>query len=109
VAGLYLNAYPLRFDGDVELWRIARAERDDKRARERALGLSLWAEREAFWSARRPPANIGSRQRMAATEPRGRVLFAAREAIVDHANDALVLTSDTHADERDEVVRRDLH
>jgi hypothetical protein len=46
---------------------------------------------------------------MAATEPRGRVLFAAREAIVDHANDALVLTSDTHADERDEVVRRDLH
>jgi hypothetical protein len=88
VAGLYLNAYPLRFEGEVELWRLPRGENDDKRARERDLGLALWGEREAFWSARQPADDAASSQRMSATNPRGRVLFAAREAIVGHAQGA---------------------
>lgn len=88
MAGLYLNAYALRFDGDVELWRMPRAEHDDKRALERELGVSLWGARDAFWSARRPDDSAASRQRMPVAHPRGRVLFAAREAIVDHARAA---------------------
>lgn len=88
VVGLYLNAYPLRFNGEVELWRIPRGENDAKRAREGQLGLALWAEREAFWSVRRPDADAAASRRMPAAEPRGRVLFAAREAIVDHAQDS---------------------
>lgn len=88
MAGLYLNAYPLRFEGEVELWRLPRGEDDDKRARERELGFALWGEREAFWSVRQPADEAASSRRMSSAEPRGRVLFAAREAIVDHAQGA---------------------
>jgi hypothetical protein len=88
VAGLYLNAYRLCFEGEVELWRLPRGEDDDKRARERELGIALWGEREAFWSVRQPPDDAVSSQRMPAAQPGGRVLFAAREAIVDHARAA---------------------
>lgn len=48
VAGLYLNAYALHFDGEVELWRLPRGEDEDKREREQAL-----ASRPGCWSSTR--------------------------------------------------------
>lgn len=82
---LYVNAYPLRFEGDVVLWRIERDEADDKRELEHHLGVALWGERQAFWASREPAGGGAVSQSFAATRPRGRVLFAAREAIVAHA------------------------
>jgi len=85
VAGLYLNAYSLRFVGEVELWRLPREADEDKRVREAELGVALWGERDAFWAVNRPPISEATIERIPARRPRGRVLFAAREAIVSHA------------------------
>lgn len=82
---LYVNAYPLTFEGDVVLWRIDRDEHDDKRALERQLGVALWGERQAFWAASEPAGRGAASQSFAASRPRGLVLFAAREALVEHA------------------------
>lgn len=87
MAPLYLNAYLLRFTGEVELWRIDRDGDEDKRALEAQAGVALWAERHAFWAARKPDAAASVAQCFPAAKPRGRVLFAAREALVGHALD----------------------
>jgi hypothetical protein len=83
---LYVNAYPLMFQGTVSLWRIARAATDDKRTREAELGMALWGERDAFWSARDPQGGRATLETFPAAQPQGRVMFAAREALVDHAH-----------------------
>lgn len=87
VAGLFLNAYALDFDGDVEMWRLSRTDDAGKRDLEDHLGVALWAERDAFWAARRPTTQ-GKRVTMPIREPRGRVLFAVRESLVSDAEDA---------------------
>ena len=69
------------------MWRLPRGENDVKRDREDELGLALWSERDAFWAAQQPPG-MAKRVVLSATEPRGRVLFAAREAIVASAERA---------------------
>ena len=83
---LYVNAYPLMFEGTVSLWRIARAATDDKRTREAELGMALWGERDAFWSAREPQGERATEETFPAAQPQGRVVFAAREALVGHAH-----------------------
>jgi hypothetical protein len=83
---LFVNAYPVTFEGDVTLWRMPRAEADDKRRLEGELGMALWGERDAFWSTREPRGCGATSQSFPAADPRGRVLFAAREALVDHAH-----------------------
>lgn len=85
--GLYVNAYPVTFEGDVVLWRIDRAEEDDKRQLEGEFGMALWGERQAFWAVREPVGRHAVSQSFPAGRPRGRVLFAAREALVAHALD----------------------
>jgi hypothetical protein len=85
---MYVNAYPLAFEGDVALWRIAREPTDDKRAREQELGMALWGERDAFWSVREPQGESANEHTFPAAQPRGRVLFDAREALVEHAHRA---------------------
>lgn len=83
---LYVNAYPLIFEGTVSLWRIVRAATDDKRTREAELGMALWGERDAFWSAREPRGERATEETFPAAQPEGRVVFAAREALVGHAH-----------------------
>ena len=47
--------------------------------------MALWGERDSFWAASEPPG-VGAQSRsFSAGRPRGRVLFAAREALVAHA------------------------
>ena len=73
---LYVNAYPLIFEGTVSLWRIVRAATDDKRTREAELGMALWGERDAFWSAREPQGERATEETFPAAQPQGRVVFA---------------------------------
>jgi hypothetical protein len=87
VAGLFLNAYALAFDGDVEMWRLPRGEHDVKRDLEDEFGLALWGERDAFWAAHEP-TGVATPVLLSAANPRRRVLFAAREAIVASAERA---------------------
>lgn len=69
------------------MWRLAREESDVKRDLEDELGLALWGERDAFWAARQP-SGAAKRVLLTAAQPRGRVLFAVREAIVASAERA---------------------
>lgn len=83
---LYVNAYPVTFEGHVRLWRMARTEEDDKRVLEGQFGMALWGERDVFWSTREPQGQGATARSFPAADPRGRVLFAAREALVEHAH-----------------------
>lgn len=87
VSGLFLNAYALAFDGSVDMWRLPRSDSDSKRDLEHELGVALWGERDAFWAARRPPGKA-ARVGMSVMDPRGRVLFAVREALIAAADSA---------------------
>ncbi|HTA34379.1 MAG TPA: hypothetical protein VK721_13240 [Solirubrobacteraceae bacterium] len=83
--GLFLNAYDVAFEGDIAMWRLPRTDGDDRRELERALSTALWAERDAFWSARE--LDRKDARRVVVPTGRGRlILFAAREALVDHAH-----------------------
>jgi hypothetical protein len=70
------------------MWRMPRGEHDDKRALERELGLSLWAERTTSGLRGVPMTRLPHPRGMPSAQPRGRILFAAREAIVDNARAA---------------------
>jgi hypothetical protein len=88
VSGLFVNAYPVSFQRDVALWRMARREGDDKRILEQELGMSLWADQDAFWSARKPEGRgEATLESFVASPPSGRTLFAARDALVAHAHE----------------------
>jgi hypothetical protein len=89
VSGLFVNAYDIAFEGDVTLWRFARAHGADKRDAERAAGVSLWTEADTFWCTRRPAGTSQARSvSLPTADPRGLMLFAARDALVEHAHQA---------------------
>lgn len=88
MAVLFLNAYPVAFEGGISLWRCARSEDEDKRELERRLGVSLWTERDAAWSGQRPAGRDAALQSFDPGQSRDRTLFAAREGLVSHARDS---------------------
>lgn len=89
VSGLFVNAYDLVFSGEVTLWRFPRAGGADKREAEHAAGVSLWAGTDTFWATRGPAGRSDARAvSLSTAEPDGLMLFAARDALVDHANAA---------------------
>ncbi len=87
MSGLFVNAYDVAFDGDVTLWRFPRAEGADKRDAEQAAGVSLWADTDAFWCTRAPAGTSQARSvTLPTADPSGLMLFAARDAMVEHAH-----------------------
>lgn len=48
--------------------------------------MALWGEYDAFWSAREPQDERATEETFVAAQPRGRVMFAARAALVEHAH-----------------------
>jgi len=88
MAALFLNAYSVSFEGGISLWRSARPEDEDKRALEHELGMALWVDRDAVWSARRPDGRDATLESFAPSQSRGRTMFAAREGLVSHARDS---------------------
>lgn len=88
MAALFLNAYPVTFDGAISLWRGARHEDEDKRELERELGMPVWVEREAVWSAGRPDGRDAKLESLDPSRSRDLTLFAAREALISHAQGA---------------------
>ena len=78
---LFLNAYSVTFEGGISLWRCARSEDEDKRELERKLGMSVWVDRDAVWSSRRPERRDATLQSFDPSPSPGRTLFAAREGL----------------------------
>ncbi len=87
--GLFVNAYDIAFAGEVTLWRFPRPDGADKREAELAAGVSLWIDGDTFWSTRTPAGTSqASSLSIPTADPDARVLFAARDALVEHAHQA---------------------
>jgi hypothetical protein len=85
VPGLYVNCYPVTFEGDVVLWRMDRNKSEDKRAVQDEIETAVWGDRDGFWATQKPAGRDAVAETIAVDSAGGRLLFAAREAMVDHA------------------------
>lgn len=86
MTGLFLNAYPVALGGRLTLWRF-RAERGEtKRQLRERHGVPLWVNDGRCWACE-PPAGVDVEQVQIAAGPADPLrLFAAREALLTHAN-----------------------
>ncbi|MGO9900993.1 MAG: hypothetical protein ACLP0J_15170 [Solirubrobacteraceae bacterium] len=89
MSGLFVNAYDIAFHSDVTLWRFPRPDGADKHDAELAAGVSLWTDADTFWCTRKPVGASQARSvSLPTADPGGLMLFAARDALVEHAHQA---------------------
>lgn len=86
VSGLYLNAYPLTFSGQMVLWRLQAPADADKLEVRAAAGCSVWQDDErTWWTAHEPEGGQPKQREVPALPVTSLSLFVLREALVDLA------------------------
>lgn len=86
MGGLYLNAYPLTFVGEMSLWQLVEEPGADKREVRTRAGCSVWQdETRCWWSASEPVGGDAERKPVPALPVSSLGLFVFREALVELA------------------------